>query len=287
MSEIAYVNGRYVPTNEATVSIEDRGYQFADGVYEVIAVANSHLVDLAPHLERLDKSLSNLAIDWPCSERVLKIIFTQLIKRNRLKDGIVYLQVTRGVAPRNHAFPLAELRSSLVVTVSRAGRPPAQKIAEGVKVVTMPENRWSRPDIKSVSLLPNVLAKQFAVQNDAFETWFVDSKQTITEGSSTNAWIILPGQEIVTRALGNDILAGITRMKLIELAKAGNLRITERAFTVEEAVNAEEAFLTSTTSFVMPVVEIDGKQVGNGKPGPVTDSLLALYREHFSGDAKQ
>jgi len=287
MSEIAYVNGRYVPTNEATVSIEDRGYQFADGVYEVIAVANSHLVDLAPHLERLDKSLSNLAIDWPCSERVLKIIFTQLIKRNRLKDGIVYLQVTRGVAPRNHAFPLAELRSSLVVTVSRAGRPPAQKIAEGVKVVTMPENRWSRPDIKSVSLLPNVLAKQFAVQNDAFETWFVDSKQTITEGSSTNAWIILPGQEIVTRALGNDILAGITRMKLIELAKAGNLRITERAFTVEEAVNAEEAFLTSTTSFVMPVVEIDGKQVGNGKPGPVTDSLLALYREHFAGDAKQ
>ncbi len=174
MSEIAYVNGRYVPTNEATVSIEDRGYQFADGVYEVIAVANSHLVDLAPHLERLDRSLSNLAIDWPCSERVLKIIFTQLIKRNRLKDGIVYLQVTRGVAPRNHAFPLAELRSSLVVTVSRAGRPPAQKIAEGVKVVTMPENRWSRPDIKSVSLLPNVLAKQFAVQNDAFETWFVD-----------------------------------------------------------------------------------------------------------------
>jgi len=287
MSEIAYVNGRYVPTNEATVSIEDRGYQFADGVYEVIAVANSHLVDLAPHLERLDKSLSNLAIDWPCSERVLKIIFTQLIKRNRLKDGIVYLQVTRGVAPRNHAFPLAELRSSLVVTVSRAGRPPAQKIAEGVKVVTMPENRWSRPDIKSVSLLPNVLAKQFAVQNDAFETWFVDSKQTITEGSSTNAWIVLPGQEIVTRPLGNDILAGITRMKLIELAKAGNLRITERAFTVEEAVNAEEAFLTSTTSFVMPVVEIDGKQVGNGKPGPVTDSLLALYREHFAGDAKQ
>lgn len=287
MSEIAYVNGRYVPTNEATVSIEDRGYQFADGVYEVIAVANSHLVDLAPHLERLDKSLSYLAIDWPCSERVLKIIFTQLIKRNRLKDGIVYLQVTRGVAPRNHAFPLAELRSSLVVTVSRAGRPPAQKIAEGVKVVTMPENRWSRPDIKSVSLLPNVLAKQFAVQNDAFETWFVDIKQTITEGSSTNAWIILPGQEIVTRALGNDILAGITRMKLIELAKAGNLRITERAFTVEEAVNAEEAFLTSTTSFVMPVVEIDGKQVGNGKPGPVTDSLLALYREHFAGDAKQ
>lgn len=287
MSEIAYVNGRYVPTNEATVSIEDRGYQFADGVYEVIAVANSHLVDLAPHLERLDRSLSNLAIDWPCSERVLKIIFTQLIKRNRLKDGIVYLQVTRGVAPRNHAFPLAELRSSLVVTVSRAGRPPAQKIAEGVKVVTMPENRWSRPDIKSVSLLPNVLAKQFAVQNDAFETWFVDSKQTITEGSSTNAWIVLPGQEIVTRPLGNDILAGITRMKLIELAKAGNLRITERAFTVEEAVKAEEAFLTSTTSFVMPVVEIDGKQVGNGKPGSVTNSLLALYREHFSGDAKQ
>jgi D-alanine transaminase len=287
MSEIAYVNGRYVLTNEATVNIEDRGYQFADGVYEVIAVAKSHLIDLAPHLKRLDRSLSNLNIEWPCSERVFKIIFAQLIKRNRLKDGIIYLQVTRGVAPRSHAFPLTKIRSSLVVTVSHSGPPPAQKFAEGVKVVTMAENRWVRPDIKSVSLLPNVLAKEFAVQNDAFETWFVDSRQMVTEGSSTNAWIVLPGQEIVTRPLGNDILAGITRMKLIELARAGNMRISERAFSVDEAVNAEEAFLTSTTSFVMPVVEIDGKQVGTGKPGPVTDNLLALYREYYSGDEKE
>jgi D-alanine transaminase len=286
MSRIAYVNGRYVPTSEATVNIEDRGYQFADGVYEVIAVDDFRFVDLKPHLARLDSSLSNLDIGWPCSERVLKIILAQLIKRNCLKDGIIYLQVTRGVAPRNHAFPIEKIRSSLVVTVSRSGRPPAQKFADGVKVVTMPENRWSRPDIKSVSLLPNVLAKQFAVQNGAFETWFVDGEQMVTEGSSTNAWIVLPGQEIVTRPLGNDILAGITRMKLIELARAGNMRITERPFTVDEASNAEEAFITSTTSFVMPVVEIDRKQVGTGRPGPVTNNLLALYREHFSGDEK-
>jgi D-alanine transaminase len=284
MSKIAYVNGRYVPTSDARVNVEDRGYQFADGVYEVIAVAEFRLVDLAPHIERLDRSLSNLDIEWPCSERVLRIILARLIKRNRLKDGIVYLQVTRGVAPRNHAFPIKKIRSSLVVTVSRSGRPPTQNFSEGVKVVTIPENRWGRRDIKSVSLLPNVLAKQFAVQNDAFETWFVDDAQTVTEGSSTNAWIVLPGQEIVTRPLGNDILAGITRMKLIELAQEGNMRITERPFTVDEAVNAEEAFVTSTTSFVMPVVKIDGVVVGTGKPGPVTNNLLALYRQHFSGN---
>ena len=283
MSRIAFVNGRYKRHSDAVVHIEDRGYQFSDGVYEVIAVSDFHLVDFKPHLRRLGGSLSKLDIEWPCSERVLKIVLTQLIKRNRLRNGIVYLQITRGVAPRNHAFPIEKIRSSLVVTVSRSGRPSAQKFTEGVKVVTMPENRWGRRDIKSVSLLPNVLAKQFAVQNGAFETWFVDDEQTITEGSSTNAWIVLAGQEVVTRPLGNDILAGITRMKLIELAKAGNIRITERPFTVDEAINAEEAFITSTTSFVMPVVDIDGKQVGTGKPGSVTNNLLTLYREHFSG----
>ncbi|NKB21922.1 MAG: D-amino-acid transaminase [Alphaproteobacteria bacterium] len=287
MSEIAYVNGRYVLTSDAMVNIEDRGYQFSDGVYEVIAVANHSLVDLDPHLERLDRSLSNLNIEWPCSERVLRIILAQLLKRNRLKDGIVYLQVTRGVAPRNHAFPTAIIPSSLVISVSRAGRPSRDKFIEGVKVVTTPENRWGRPDIKSVSLLPNVLAKQFAVHNGAFETWFVDDHGAVTEGSSTNAWIVLSGQEIVTRPLGNDILAGITRMKLIELARAGNMRITERPFSLDEAMNAEEAFITSTTAFVMPVVEIDENVVGTGKPGPVTQNLLALYEDHFSqGDEK-
>ncbi len=286
MSEVAYVNGRYVPTRDATVNVEDRGYQFADGVYEVIAVAGSRLVDLEPHLTRLESSLSNLEIEWPCSARVLKIILAQLVKRNRLENGIVYLQITRGVASRNHAFPIAKTRPSLVVTTSRTAGPSAKAFSEGVKVVTMPKNRWRRPDIKSVSLLPNVLAKQFAVLNGAFETWFVDSEQGITEGSSTNAWIVVEGQEIITRPLGHDILAGITRMKLMELAQEGNLRVTERIFTVDEALNAEEAFITSTTSFVMPVINIDGKKIGSGKPGDVTKNLLALYQEHFAKSEK-
>jgi D-alanine transaminase len=283
MSKISFVNGRYVPAVNATVNVEDRGYQFADGVYEVIAVAGSRLIDLEPHLERLNRSLLNLEIEWPCSERVLKIILRKLLNQNRLKDGIVYIQVTRGVAPRTHAFPKERVRPSLVVTVSHAGRPSVRQLEKGVKVVTMPENRWQRPDIKSVSLLPNVLAKQYAVENNAFETWFIDDEHTVTEGASTNAWIVLVGQEIVTRPLGNDILGGITRMKLIELAKAGNMRITERPFSIEEALNAEEAFISSTTSFVTPVIAIDGEVVGSGKPGPVTRNLLAMYREHFFG----
>ncbi|MGB0577659.1 MAG: D-amino-acid transaminase [Alphaproteobacteria bacterium] len=283
MSKISFVNGRYAPTVNATVNVEDRGYQFADGVYEVIAVAGSRLIDLEPHLERLNRSLLNLEIECPCSERVLKIILRKLLNRNRLKDGIVYIQVTRGVAPRTHAFPKERVRPSLVVSVSHAGRPSVRQLEEGVKVVTMPENRWQRPDIKSVSLLPNVLAKQYAVENNAFETWFIDDEQTVTEGASTNAWIVLVGQEIVTRPLGNDILGGITRMKLIELAKAGNMRITERPFSIEEALNAEEAFISSTTSFVTPVIAIDGEVVGSGKPGPVTRNLLAMYREQFFG----
>ena len=283
MSKISFVNGRYVPAVNATVNVEDRGYQFADGVYEVIAVAGSRLIDLEPHLERLNRSLLNLEIEWPCSERVLKIILRKLLNQNRLKDGIVYIQVTRGVAPRTHAFPKERVRPSLVVTVSHAGRPSVRQLEEGVKVVTMPENRWQRPDIKSVSLLPNVLAKQYAVENNAFETWFIDDEQTVTEGASTNAWIVLVGQEIVTRPLGNAILGGITRMKLIELAKAGNMRITERPFSIEEALNAEEAFISSTTSFVTPVIAIDGEVVGSGKPGPVTRNLLAMYREQFFG----
>lgn len=282
MSGIAYVNGRYVPKRDAMVHVQDRGYQFADGVYEVIAVSASRLVDLAPHLDRLGDSLSNLEIEWPCSVEVLKLILERLLKRNRLENGIVYLQITRGVAIRNHAFPLGNIRPSIVITTRRTAGPSANAFSDGVKVVTMHENRWRRPDIKSVSLLPNVLAKQFAVRNGAFETWFVDSDRGITEGSSTNAWIVAEGQEIITRPLGHDILAGITRMKLIELARKGNMRVTERIFTVDEALQAEEAFITSTTSLVMPVVDIDGNKIGSGKPGTVTKNLLALYKEHVA-----
>ena len=285
MSRIAYVNGRYLPQSHATVNVEDRGYQFADGVYEVIAVLAGRLVDGEPHFDRLDRSLAGLRMDPPCTRRVLRLVLDQVIRRNRLSDGFVYLQITRGVAPRNHAFPGHATPPSLVVTASRRGPPAKAAVERGVTVVSVPETRWARPDLKTVSLLPNVLAKQQALDADAYEAWFVDSDGRVTEGSSTNAWIVLDGQEIVTRPLGRDILAGITRETLIAVARASNMRVTERAFSVAEAKSAREAFITSTTSFVMPVVAIDGAPVADGRPGPVTLRLLDAYRRHLAAGA--
>ena len=282
MSNIAFVNGRYLYQKDAFVNIEDRGYQFSDGVYEVIAVSNSNLIDVEPHLDRLGRSLSELNIGWPCKRRVLNLILNVVIKRNFLKEGILYLQITRGVAPRGHPFPSKVVRPSLIVTANRKGLSSHLLYKKGVKVVTARENRWARRDIKSVSLLPNVLAKQFAIDNDAFETWLVDNNFEITEGASTNAWIVLEDGELVTRHLSPEILSGITRMKIIELAKKNKFKVNERPFTVEEAIRAKEAFLTSTTSLVMPVIAIDGIKIGNGKPGKVSLDLLALYREHMS-----
>ncbi len=278
-SGIAFVNGRYVFKKEAMVNVEDRGYQFADGVYEVIAVSNSRLIDLDAHLDRLSRSLAELEIAWPLKRRVLVLIFSKLIKRNNLKDGNIYLQISRGVANRNHSFPKTRVRPSLVITVSKFGRPSDKKFREGVKVVTMQENRWSRPDIKSIALLPNVLAKEFAYKKDSFETWFLDVDQTITEGSSTNAWIVLPEGEIVTRELGTKILGGITRARMVELARSAGMFVTEKPFSLQDALSAEEAFITSTTSLVMPVIEIDGKTIGSGRPGPVALKLKKLYEE--------
>ncbi len=283
ISGVAYVAGRYVQRRNAAVHIEDRGYQFADGVYEVIAVRRGSLVDEELHYDRLKRSLDSLFIEMPCSRAALGVIVGQIVRRNGLADGIVYLQVTRGVAPRNHAFPAAGTRPTLTVTASRL-KPPAPEIVErGVSVVSVPESRWARRDIKSVSLLPNVLAKQEAQRQGAYEAWFVEENGEVTEGSSTNAWIVTDGQEVVTRPLGPQILAGITRHSVIEAARQANIRITERPFTLEEAKAAREAFVTSTTSFVLPVVSIDGRPVGDGKPGPVARALLSAYRDHISG----
>ncbi len=279
---IAFVNGRYVLMRDAMVNVEDRGYQFADGVYEVIAVSKSRFIDLDAHLDRLSRSLAELGIAWPCKRNVLILIFSKLLKRNHLKDGIVYLQITRGVDNRNHAFPNSTVRPSLVITVSKLGRPSYRKFKEGVRVVTMQDNRWCRPDIKSISLLPNVLAKEFAFKKDSFETWYLDLDQTITEGSSTNAWIVLKNGEILTHQLGTKILGGITRKRIIELARSAGMLVTERPFSLQDALGAEEAFITSTTATVMPVIEIDREIVGSGKPGPVTSNLLKLYDEFCS-----
>ena len=276
MSRVAYVNGQYVPLQEAGVHVEDRGYQFADGVYEVIAFAAGRMLEAEGHLERLDRSLAELAIAAPMGRRALRAVLAECIRRNRLSAGIVYVQITRGVARRDHAFP-AHAVPTLVVTVRRAKGPPKAAIAEGVGVITLPDIRWKRCDIKSVALLPNVLAKQAARQRGAFEAWMVGDDGAVTEGSSTNAWIVTKEGEVVTHPAGPAILNGITRMAVIAAARRAGFSVVERSFTVAEALAAREAFLTSTTSHVLPVVSIDGKPVGNGHPGSTTIALRQAY----------
>jgi D-alanine transaminase len=272
MSRIAYVNGRYVPHATASVHIEDRGYQFADGVYEVIAVAAGRLVDEQPHLDRLDRSLRELRIPEPMVRPALKTVLREVVRRNRVRNGIVYLQITRGAAPRDHAFPRGS-QPALVVT-ARAQAPKRAQQEGGVAVVTVPDIRWKRCDIKSVSLLPNVLAKQSAVEAGAYEAWQVADDGCVTEGSATNAWIVTADKAVVTRAADESILNGITRRTVIDLAAANGYRLDERAFTLDEARNAAECFLTSTTSWVMPVTSIDGAAIAGGQPGPLTRALL-------------
>jgi D-alanine transaminase len=282
MSRIAYVNGRYVPHRDAAVHIEDRGYQFADGVYEVVAVQDGRLVDEALHLARLERSLGELRIAWPVAPRTLGVIMREVIRRNRVRDGIVYAQVTRGVAPRDHAFP-ATGESSLVVT-SRRGRAAAAKAGEeGVRVITIPDIRWGRCDIKTIGLLPNVLGKQAAREAGAYEAWQVDENGMVTEGTSSNAWIVTEGGELVTRPADNAILNGCTRLVVIDIARREGLRFAERAFSVAEAKAAREAFVTSTTSLVTPVVQIDDKVIANGHPGSVARALRQGYIDSARG----
>lgn len=281
MSRIAYVNGRYVPHRRAAVHIEDRGYQFADGVYEVIAVRGGRLVDRGPHLVRLARSLSELSIPRPMSDAALAHVLAEVVRRNRVDDGMVYLQVTRGVAPRDHAWP-AGLRPALVVTAKATKGPPAEAREKGVHIISRPDQRWKRCDIKTTSLLPNVLAKQSAREAGAFEALLVDDAGRVTEGSSTNAWIVTKKGELLTRAPDPAILNGVTRQAVIALAKKAGLRFAERAFTLKEAKAAAEAFLTSTTAFVVPVIGIDGARIGDGKPGPFTRRLGVEYRDYVA-----
>lgn len=276
MSRIAYVNGRYRPHATAKVHIEDRGMQFSDGVYEVIAVFDGHLIDRDLHHRRLDRSLGELQIDRPMSRVALDAIVDQVVRLNRVDDGLVYLQVGRGAAPRNHAFP-SDVRPSLVVTSRRVSPANATILTQGVKVITVPDQRWIRRDIKSVSLLANVLAKQLAVESGAFEAWQVDGDGLITEGAQSNAWIVEQDGTLVTREASNDILSGITRHRLIELARDAGYVVEERAFTPVQALAAREAFTTGTSSFVVPVVQIDDAMVANGRPGSVVEQLRALY----------
>lgn len=281
MSRIAYVNGQYVPHRHAAVHVEDRGYQFADGVYEVIAVQRGELIDLEPHFDRLDRSLREIDVAPPMSRRALTMVIDEVVRRNAVRDGIVYLQVTRGVAQRDHGFP-KNAKPALVVT-ARNTRSKAPQQERGVSVITLPDLRWKRCDIKSVALLPNVLGKQTAVEAGAYEAWLTDADGNVTEGTASNAWIVTDKDELVTRHADNAILRGVTRLAVRALAAEHGLTLVERAFSVAEAKAAREAFLTSTTSTVMPVVRIDDAQIGDGKPGPVTRHLRKLYAAHADG----
>ncbi|MCB2010818.1 MAG: D-amino-acid transaminase [Geminicoccaceae bacterium] len=276
MSRIAYVNGRYVPVGARAIAIEDRGYQFADGIYEVIRVIDGKAGDLDRHLDRLERSLRELAIEPPMSRAALCAVIGETLRRNRLRHAVVYIQISRGIAPRNHIVP-ASGRASLVVTVRRARLPSPHEVDAGCRVIAMPDERWHRCDIKSIGLLPNLLARTKAHREGAREAWLVDDDGFVTEGSSSNAWIVDGEGRLVTRPAGTEILGGITRSVVLELARKLGIEVVERPFTLEEAKGAREAFLTSTSSLVMPVVQIDDSIVANGVPGSITRQLQAEY----------
>jgi D-alanine transaminase len=279
MTRIAYVNGRYLPHRAAAVHIEDRGYQFADGVYEVIPVQRGKLIDEGLHLDRLDASLGELAIDPPMERPALRLVLREVLRRNGIDRGIVYFQVTRGVAPREHKFP-SRTRPSLVMTAKRLKPVPAKYLEEGVGVITIPDLRWKRCDIKTIALLPNVLGKQRAAEAGAYEAWQIDPEGNITEGTSTNAWIVTRDRKIVTRPLSREILPGVTRRALLELLKTSNLALEERSFSLAEAHQAAEAFLTSSSAFLLPITSIDGQKVADGKPGGFAKRLRQIYVDH-------
>ncbi|RVC98957.1 D-amino-acid transaminase, partial [Mesorhizobium sp. M2A.F.Ca.ET.029.05.1.1] len=254
------------------------GYQFADGVYEVCEVSRGHIVDMPRHLARLKRSLKELSIAWPVSEGVLSLLLREVVNRNGVVNGLVYVQVTRGVASREFVFPPAGTKSSLVITARKADPAAnAKRVEAGIKVITVPENRWDRVDIKSTGLLPNVLAKQKAKEAGAQEAWFVDADGNVKEGGSSNAWIVTRDGVLVTRPAEHGILRGITRTTLFDVAAKLGLKIEERGFSVTEAKAAREAFISSATTIAMPVVEIDGAPIANGHPGSMTLSLRQAF----------
>jgi D-alanine transaminase len=279
LARIAYVNGRYRPLDRPAVPVEERGFQFADGVYEVVKVVGGRCRDLERHIARLNRSLAALAIAWPMSPAAFRAVLAETLRRNGLRDALLYVQITRGAAPRDHLFPRAA-RPSLVVTVRRPKRPPARDVEQGVAVVTRPDERWARCDIKSISLLPNVLARQAAGEQGCREAWLIDpDRGVVTEGSGSNAYIVDALGRVRTHPLGPAILGGVTREVVLELARAAGIDVVEMPFTLTEAEAAPEAFMSSTSSWVLPVTRIDGREIADGRPGPVTRRLMRLYTE--------
>lgn len=279
MSRTVFVNGDYLPDAEAKVSVFDRGFLMADGVYEVTSVLDGKLVDFAGHMARLRRSLGELGMSEPATEDELLAIHRELVARNGVQHGMVYLQVTRGAPPeRDFAYPDPATPPTLVLfTQSKPGLVDNPLAQSGMSVVSIPDQRWARRDIKTVQLLWPSMGKMIAKEKGADDAWMVEDGQ-VTEGTSNNAYIVKDGA-LVTRGLGPEILSGITRTAVLRLARELQMRVEERPFTLEEAREAQEAFVTSATTFVMPVVRIDGEPVGEGRPGPVATRLRALYVE--------
>ncbi|QIO71501.1 D-amino-acid transaminase [Rhizobium leguminosarum bv. trifolii] len=278
MPRIAYVNGRYVKHSDASVHIEDRGYQFADGVYEVCEVRHGYIVDLTRHLNRLDRLLGELRIAWPMSRAALTQVIRETLRRNHVRNGLFYMQVTRGVARRDHVFPAEGTPPSLVITAkSTDAKIIAAKNANGIKAITLVDNRWDRVDIKSVGLLPNAMARQQAKEAGAQEAIYVDGDGMVKEGAATNVWIVDPDGTLVTRPAEHGILRGITRTTLMDVAAKLGLQIAERSFSVSEMLAAREVFLTAATSICFPVVSVDGQAIANGHPGSVSQKIREAF----------
>ncbi|WP_295559926.1 D-amino-acid transaminase [uncultured Hyphomicrobium sp.] len=280
MARVVYVNGRYLPYAEAGVHVEDRGFQFADSIYEVCEVKGGRLIDETRHMERLERSLGELRIVMPMSRAALGLVMREVVKRNRITTGLLYLQVTRGAAPRDFPFPEGDVTPTLVCLARRVDDAKREaRAAQGIAVTTMPDVRWGRCDIKTVMLLPAVLAKEAAAEEGAQEAWLVDPQGFVTEGASSNAWIVDPSGTLVTRPTGNAILPGVTRRTLLDLLSRENIPIEERPFRVDEAERAREAFITSASGTVMPVVAINKVAIGDGRPGALTLRLRSIFHQ--------
>ena len=284
MSRIAYVNGRYVPQPEAAVNIEDRGYQFGDGIYEVVHLYDGRFIDEDLHLARLERSLREIALPMPMPRASLRLVLREVARRNRVTEGLLYMQVTRGVARRDHAFPSKPIPPALVVTVKRIAPYPTNVDRWGASVITMPDLRWARCDIKTVNLLPNCLARQAAREKGAIEAVLYDEATgMVTEGAATSFWIVDEAGTIRTRPLSDAILPGCTRAALMAELREAGIAFEEREFSMEELRRAREAFITSATSFVKPITRIDGAPVGNGEVGPVVRKLFEIFARHVKG----
>lgn len=284
MARIAYVNGRYVRLSEAAVNVEDRGLQFADSVYDVVPVAGGRLIDEDPHLDRLERSLGELQMAPAMARPALRRVMREVVRRNRIRDGVLYMQITRGTARRDPIFP-PHSETTVIMTARRAPPLDPTAIGDGVSIMTVPDIRWRRRDIKTVQLLPNVLAKNQASTAGFHDAWMVDDQGFVTEGSASNAWIVTNDKQLVTRARTADILWGVTRRRAVALAESLGIDFVERPFSVAEAKAAAEAFLTSASSYVMPVTRIDDAVIGDGKAGPITMALVARYHAFMTGAA--